>query len=59
MTTAAGEIAMTVAINAHKTGTIATSTVVTTADFSNKLKQASTDGLPLSVRTSNYNKFFN
>ena len=59
MITAAGEIAMTVAINAQKTGTIATSTVVTTADFSNKLKQASTDGLPLSVRTSNYNKFFN
>ena len=34
VTTAAGEIVMIVAINARKTGTIATSTVVTTADLS-------------------------
>ena len=35
VTTAAGGIAMTVATSALKTGTIATLTVVTTADFSN------------------------
>ena len=35
MIIAAGEIAMTVATSALKTGTIATLTAVTTADFSN------------------------